>query len=1019
MAGLTLGLDLGSASLGWALIDESNSRLVATGVRVFPEGVDRDKSGGEVPKMAQRRVARAMRRQIARRARRKRRLRALLVSAALLPPCAARPRNDPERVAWESQSFQAADPYVLRARARSSPLEPFELGRVLLHLAQRRGFQSNRKTDKARRAEDSEMLAEISALSQELGDRTLGEYLASLRPSDPRRSHVVRLRGKHTRRDMYTREFDLIWTAQRAHHPQLLTNDLRDAVHREIFFQRDLLPPSPTLVGRCELEPRLPRCARADRRAQRFRMYQEINNLRVLEPSARVERALTPDERVKVLKLLQTKKECKFDELRKKLFEQHEGVRFNLERGDRDKLKGLTTDVLLAGPKFCGKAWHKLDEDIKDRIVAAIIDDNEERLRYLLGQAGFSAELAPALLDANLDEGYASYSVHAIKKLLPHLEAGLALTSRDVSIPCALRAAGYLMPWEHPVERKPYLDDPPSVTNPLVRQALYEVKRVVNAILRELVYKSGHTLERITIELAREIRGTAEQRRRQSRENAENRRKRDGIADRIRELGYKPTRDAIERYLLWQEQEERCLYSGQPIGVRQLLEGEADVDHILPRQRSLDDSLMNKVVAFRAENAAKGDRTVYEWLAAGDPAKYERILQRARTLPVPKARRLQAESVVLDDFFARQFVDTTYITTRVHEYVRGLAPDVMCVKGQHTAELRWHWGLHTILSELADSPAWREKSDLRPGEKDRSDHRHHAVDAIVIALTTRSRLQQLAAIWRAGGTETTGEILPEPWDEFRAEIRDAISRVNVSHRVRRRVRGALHEDTIYGATPEADVFVYRKPVESLTASMIDDIRDLAVRRVVKEHLSVAGVDLTRGDKIPAEAWRTLPRLPSGVPIRRVRLLKKDKTIQSIRGGSAHVKPGNTHHVCVFELPSSSGKPIRDAVFVPLLAAQVRVRRSERVVCHTHPSIPQARFVMSFSAGEILLIRHNGRVEPFRFETGASTTQQMYFRHITFAGPSGDKRGRISKNPNTLDAEKVTIDPLGRVRRAGD
>ena len=74
-APFTLGLDLGPTSVGWALVDEDNPRLVAAGVRVFPEGVDRDQQGGEQSKNEQRRVARGMRRQITRRSRRKERLR--------------------------------------------------------------------------------------------------------------------------------------------------------------------------------------------------------------------------------------------------------------------------------------------------------------------------------------------------------------------------------------------------------------------------------------------------------------------------------------------------------------------------------------------------------------------------------------------------------------------------------------------------------------------------------------------------------------------------------------------------------------------------------------------------------------------------------------------------------------------------------------------------------------------------------------------------------------------------------
>src|SRR5207302_1758993 len=115
----------------------------------------------------------------------------------------------------------------------------------------------------------------------------------------------------------------------------------------------------------------------------------------------------------------------------------------------------------------------------------------------------------------------------------------------------------------------------------------------------------------------------------------------------------------------------------------------------------------------------------YEWLAVSRPNRYEEILRRADALPYPKARRFGQRSVELTDFFARQFVDTAYITTQVREYVECLGCDVVCTKGQHTAELRRHWGLNTILRD--------DGLDLT----NRDDHRHHAVDAIVIALTTR------------------------------------------------------------------------------------------------------------------------------------------------------------------------------------------------------------------------------------------------------------------------------------------
>ncbi len=212
-------------------------------------------------------------------------------------------------------------------------------------------------------------------------------------------------------------------------------------------------------------------------------------------------------------------------------------------------------------------------------------------------------------------------------------------------------------------------------------------------------------------------------------------------------------------------------------------------------------------------------------------------------MPYPKYRRFLVKELETDDFIARQLRDTAYIGKLAVEYLRMLVGEanVIASKGQLTAELRWQWGLGTILSELPDSPAWSEQARLGAGEKNRADHRHHAIDAVVIALTDRSRLQQLAKLRREGGTAATGEVLPEPWAKFRDSVVARMTAMNVSHRVRRKVAGALHEDMLYGKSREAGTFVVRKFVSELSANEIELIRDPAIRRIVTEAVSKAGL----------------------------------------------------------------------------------------------------------------------------------------------------------------------------------
>ncbi len=288
-----LGLDVGPTSIGTALIDGQRIRVALT--RIFPEGVDRDQQGGEQSKSQVRRESRGQRRQIRRRARRKRLVREALQRVGLLP-------LDPEELNRVIHGDANSRTFVLRADALKRKLEKEELGRVLLQFATRRGFLSNRKTDKARDAKG--MLLEIGELQETLNMRgqTLGEYLAFL---DSRFDHRTsrdedRVRHRHTRRRMYEDEFDAIWEKQCEYHPELLTSELKyggvgyqefpaDRVPRRhgtsplqqfglhglIFYQRRMYWPK-SVVGQCDLtdesQPerrcRRRRCPKADRGAR-------------------------------------------------------------------------------------------------------------------------------------------------------------------------------------------------------------------------------------------------------------------------------------------------------------------------------------------------------------------------------------------------------------------------------------------------------------------------------------------------------------------------------------------------------------------------------------------------------------------------------------------------------------------------------------------------------------------------------------------------------------------------------
>lgn len=914
--GKTLGLDLGPNSIGWALVEDNadgTGQLIDCGVRVFPEGVDAFDTGKEASRNEQRRTARMMRRQIRRRARRKKIVTAALVEAGLLPCDEA-----------ERGKVLALDPYPLRARAVAEQLAPFKIGRIIYHLNQRRGFLSLKKISKAKiekelkalekkkvksaesgsadgnaeikKEDDSKMLAAIELLAQRIGDRTLGQTLHEQQTASTARTTdgspiPVRIRNQHTRRSMIEDEFLRVWDHQKQYHADLLTDAAcfgalgkqdaqrtrkgtpRDSatsalqqfgLHGLIFHQRPIYWPR-EMIGMCELEKGHRRCPRADRRAQRFRMLQEINNLKWSPPGKFDEKTLDPDQRTKVLEKLYTTDRLTFDQLRK-LLELPDGAKFNLERGERSSIKGCETDYRLAKE---WKDWHKLDAG-KDGIVRVLIDaelDSAGAREKLLSQWKLPEETADALLSVDLPDGYVGYSLKAIEKLMPHLERGLILMGRSDAEESAIHAAGYLRPdeirkrlFQRPLNELPSLRTIRSgpladLPNPVVKATMHELRRVVNAIVR-----AHGRPDAVHVEMARSLKMSSEKRRKYNKKIHERGEEHERIRALLRENKIAPTKDAVLKFRLWKEQQEKCIYTGRPISFGQLYNGETDIDHILPYSITLDDSQMNKLVCFRDANRDKGQRSPYDWLAGADPQRLKQIEQWGECLPFNKRRKLVQQEIKTEDFIARQLVDTGFIARLAVTYLEMLVQkrhDVQGRKGTYTADLRHHWGLGNMLESLPNSPAWQEKSTLSPGEKNRADHRHHALDAVVIALTNR---KTLAAMHQ--GKETvnhinreTGEVveyqrftkeIPPPWgmepEAFRQMVLVKLRNVIVSHRVRRGVRGGLHEDTHYGPVrdriglPKPGVFVVRKPIESLTLNEVGNIRDNAIRELVVKRL---------------------------------------------------------------------------------------------------------------------------------------------------------------------------------------
>ncbi|MBN2082279.1 type II CRISPR RNA-guided endonuclease Cas9 [bacterium] len=1072
-------MDLGPSSIGWALINEQNGNVIATGVRVFPEGVDRDNQGGEKSKSQTRREKRMIRRQVKRRARRLRILRQALTEAGLLPATEA-----------EQNAILAVNPYTLRLRALDQRLVPFEIGRIFYHLAKRRGFLSNRKTDRAKESDTQGLLLQIADLAREISEsecRTLGEYLARLDAADQK------VRGRHTRRDMYLHEFETIWEKQRQFHADLLTEPAkfgsigpqvypedpdrqraratethlqRYGLHGIMFFQRRVYWPA-SIVGRCELEPKHKRCPRADRLAQRFRILQEVNNLRYRDSLSSDDEKLTDEQRQDLIDYLSTGKERKFENIRKRLMKKGlpATARFNFERGERDKLKGHETDAVLGSKKCLGKEWQAFTDERRDRIVALLIDpriSDEETINELVESAGLTPEQAEAAFGAKLPDGHSKLSREAMKKLLPYLEQGFHLLGKDET-DSALHAAGYFRPVEHNghAELGPV---PSTITNPLVRQALFETRKVVNAVIRE--YGLPGT---IRVELAREAKKSFAERLEILRDNRNRERERAAAADRLVELGIpQPKRKDILKYQLWCEADHICVYCGQGIGAEQLKNGEANVDHILPRWRSLDDSYMNKVLCHRHCNEEKSDRTPREWLEDADPARYQAVLARARALPYPKLCRFTQRDLELDEFVNRHLTDTAFISRQVRDYLRALGVEVACSRGTITAELRRFWGLNTILYPEGQ------------GEKTRADHRHHAVDAAVVALAIPKRLHRLAQV---RGDEKDRRVDP-PWPGFRDDLAEAIQAIQVSHKPRRRICGSLHKDTHYGPTqkraedrrvPLEDrpwardwregekLYVCRRLIAEINnTKQLQEVRDRAIRDYLVNNLRAKGVDPAANDYKAAFQREPYPTMPDGRPIYKVRCIVESNTFQPVgeRRKFQFVQPGNNHSISYYESTDKKGDRKWQARVTTMWDAALRVRQHKLPAVNTAdifvspefkpqsklPPVSQGnmwhavkikrddnsvpveyvewkrwRFIMSLSIGESFLISTDAGTEQLCVVHKIKQDQRLYYKLSTDARRDKDRK-ELCFTPEGMrkhDASKITVDSLGRIRNSKD
>jgi CRISPR-associated endonuclease Csn1 len=948
-----LGLDLGSNSLGWALLNENSgqiSQITDVGVRIFNKSVEEKVP---TPKNQKRRDMRLGRRIIQRRARRKQRLIGYLVSLNLLPPELLNNFNK------EGLLNSLGDVYYLRTKALDDKLEPYELGRVLLHFVSRRGFLSSKKQVAGDLIDDPDTLAylhlidnkaskdkeegqfkeDIKQLYSQIkasGYRTLGEYLYHRDLHQVKRNRAFD--GGHLRTDraMYKDELSQVWQNQQQFFD--LPDNFISEIEKIIFYQRPLKL-NPDRIGKCSLEPKYNRANIARLEVQQFRYLQDINNLEYFERQSEQWLKLSDNQREKLQDYFENNIKITITKLKQALG-LDKPTKINLEAKN---FKGNTTACYIR--EIIGNIWNNYDSDTQKQLVEDLLTIKQKSAlkKRLINHWKLDNQAAIKLAILELEQGHSNHSLRAINKLLPFLKNGDIYSD-------ARQNAGYDYEKQE-IKKVDKLPQPPETSNPIVNKSLHELKRVVNAIIKE--YGKPDI---VRIEMARDLEMNTKRYKdyiaRQNKNQTANKNAEIEFLKLNPERNYANKEQKL-RYRLWQEQDETCPYSGKTIALSQVWSDELQIDHILPYKKSLDDSYMNKVLCFAGENQNKQDKTPIDAFGS-DENKWNSITHIIESWDKSlrsKVKRFYTteEELQQRDFIKSQLNDTRYISKLALEYISQLDCQVDSTKGSVVALIRHIWGFNNILGD----------KDI----KERTDHRHHAIDAVIIGCTSRSIYQQAVKELKNNPRDDAKLHIIKPYATINLELQEKLDNTIISHAVHKKITGALHEETGAGYSKKHKCLVYRKTLNpDFTIKNALNILDEQVKTKVLEHIS--NYD---SHKI-AFNEENLPRLKLGKNnIKRVRVLQSKTTEQKLKNIKFGVKDksgkvfkymsyGNNHHI---EIIKNIQTVKIKAEFVTMMEATKRARIDKlSIVNKNHGN--EWQFIMDLCINDIVSIEKDDK-----------------------------------------------------------
>lgn len=803
-----LGLDLGVSSIGWSVIgvdkDGDPSEILGMGSRIVPLSPDDTKeftTGQAISKNQARTAKRTARKGYDRYQLRRENLTAELRKLKMLPD---------ERLV----KLPVLELWQLRANAATPghKLELPEIGRVLYHINQKRGYK-HAKADEAGDKKQTEYVAAVNERFKTILERkqTIGQYFAEKLKenevvSDKGVFYTYRIKERVFPRKAYEVEFDQIISIQKTFYPEVLTDSVINRIRNEIIFYQRNLKSCKHLVSICEFEKRAyknkdgkevfdgPKVApRTSPLFQICRIYEFVNNIR-LENGYGEYKELTKADREKVvtfldthekmtssdfIKLLGLKKNAGWDvqkyfgkngvqgnttkaklaKVLEKFSEATKLLRFDLKLEDSNYFDQTTGEVLkVVSADFQNEPlyalWHTVysisDKDELWNALAKKFDINDQDLADELFKLDF------------VKPGFGNKSAKAMRRILPFLQQGLIYSD-------ACASAGYnhsnsLTKTEN--EARELLEKLPQIQKnelrqPIVEKILNQMVNVVNAIFDEY-----GTIDEIRVELARELKQSKDERNETTKNIATREKENAEYAKKIEEFGVKSSRNRVQKYRMWVESGNRCFYCGKTVNGKEFLEGfDVEVEHIIPKSLLFDDSFANKVCACRECNKAKNNRTAFDFMKTQSEELFDAYIKRVdeayKNHTISKTKRdhlLMKQEDIPSDFIERQLRQTQYISKKAMEMLKLVCRNVYATSGSVTDFIRHTWGYDEVLHQLnleryklgglTEIREFDHKGQTHTEERikdwsKRLDHRHHAIDALVIAMTKQSVIQRL------------------------------------------------------------------------------------------------------------------------------------------------------------------------------------------------------------------------------------------------------------------------------------